>query len=115
LLRTSPGHDQCGGSELTLPFDVEPYGPEDSDFAAGKRLLRRAVSTLERRFADYVVGDGEYAMASFLNLAMELGLKAVARLKGNLPQLHAAAQLLNAASPNNHHRGCLRKAAIALR
>jgi hypothetical protein len=80
------------GVELSLPFDVEPYGPGDSEYAAGKRLLRRAVGTLGRRFADYVVGDGEYATAPFLNLATELGLKVVARLKGNLPELYAAAQ-----------------------
>jgi len=31
------------GTGLSLPFDVEPYGPGDSDYSAGQRLLRRAV------------------------------------------------------------------------
>jgi hypothetical protein len=32
------------GAGLSLPLDVEPYGPGDSEYAAGQRLLRRAVS-----------------------------------------------------------------------
>jgi hypothetical protein len=40
------------GTGLTLPLDVEPYGPGDSEYNAGRRLLRRAVSNLGRRFAD---------------------------------------------------------------
>ena len=28
------------GAGLSLPFDVEPYGPGDSEYAAGQRLLR---------------------------------------------------------------------------
>ena len=54
------------GTGLTLPVDVEPYGPGDSEYNAGRRLLRRAVGQLGRRFADYVVGDGNYATAPFL-------------------------------------------------
>src|SRR5207249_1627090 len=37
------------GADLTLPLDVEPYGPGDSEYAAGQRLLRRvraSVSTI---------------------------------------------------------------------
>jgi hypothetical protein len=54
------------GTGLTLPLDVEPYGPGDSEYAAGQRLLRRAVGALGPRFADYVVVDGEFATAPFL-------------------------------------------------
>jgi hypothetical protein len=71
---------------------VEPYGAADSEYAAGQRLLHRAVNHLGKRFADYVVVDGEFATAPFLNLAGELGLRVVARLKGNLPELFQAAQ-----------------------
>ena len=80
------------GTGLTLPLDVEPYGPGDSEYNAGRRLLRRAVRNLGRRFADYVVADGDFATAPFLHDAGDLGLFAVARLKNNLPQLLAAAQ-----------------------
>lgn len=80
------------GTELSLPFDVEPYGPGDSEYAAGQRLLRRAVELLGVRFAAYVVVDGEYATAPFLHAAGKLGLPVVARLKANLPELWAAAQ-----------------------
>jgi hypothetical protein len=80
------------GTGLTLPFDVEPYGPKDSEYAASQRLLARAVESLGRRFADYVVGDGEYATAPFLHATGDLGLRIVARLKGNLPTLRLAAQ-----------------------
>lgn len=55
------------GTGLTLPVDVEPYGPGDSEYHAGRRLRRRAVGNLGRRFADYVVADGEYATAPFLH------------------------------------------------
>jgi len=78
------------GVGLTLPFDVEPYGPGDSEYAAAQRLLRRAVEHLGLRFADYVVGDGEYATAPFLRTTDEVGLPVVARLKENLPLLAAA-------------------------
>ncbi len=80
------------GTGLTLPLDVEPYGPGDSEYSAGRRLLRRAVGNLGRRFADYVVVDGKFAGASFLHEAREEGLYVVARLKDNLPELFAAAQ-----------------------
>jgi len=45
-----------------------------------------------KRFAQYVVVDGEFATAPFLHTAGELGLWVVARLKDNLPELFAAAQ-----------------------
>jgi hypothetical protein len=80
------------GTGLTLPLDVEPYGPGDSEYQAGRRLLRRAVGNLGRRFADYVVADGNFAKAPFLHDAGDLGLFVVARLKNNLPELFAAAQ-----------------------
>ena len=80
------------GVELSLPFDVEPYGPGDSEYSASRRLLERAVRQLGTRFADYVVGDGEYATAPFLHAAGDLRLRAVARLKDNLPTLFAAAK-----------------------
>jgi hypothetical protein len=80
------------GTGLTLPLDVEPYGPSDSEYSAGRRLLRRAARSLGRRFADYVVVDGEFARAPFLHDAGKLGLFVVARLKNNLPELFAAAQ-----------------------
>jgi hypothetical protein len=80
------------GTGLSLPADIEPYGPEDSEYRAGQRLLRRAVGRLGRRFADYVVVDGEFATAPFLHTADELGLYTVARLKGNLPELYAVAR-----------------------
>jgi hypothetical protein len=80
------------GTGLTLPLDVEPYGPGDSEYAAGQRVVRRAVGLLGPRFADYVVVDGEFARAPFLHEANDLGLYVVARLKGNLPELFAAAQ-----------------------
>ncbi len=75
------------GTGLTLPFDVEPYGPGDSELRASERLLERAVGTLGRRFADYVVVDGAYANAPFLHRVRAHGLHVVARLKDNLPTL----------------------------
>jgi hypothetical protein len=78
------------GAGLTLPIDVEPYGPGDSEYAAAQRLLRRAAEHLGPRFADYVVGDGEYATAPFLHTTEDVGLPVVARLKENLPLLAAA-------------------------
>ena len=87
------------GTGLTLPLDVEPYGPGDSEYAAGQRLLRRAVRRVGRRFADYVVVDAAYARAGFLHLAGDLGLRVVARLKGNLPELFQAAQQRFCAQP----------------
>lgn len=80
------------GTGLTLPFDVEPYPPGDCEYVAGQRLLQRAVAQVGRRFADYVVVDGEFATAPFLHVAGDLGVRVVARLKANLPGLFAAAQ-----------------------
>jgi hypothetical protein len=80
------------GTGLCLPCDVEPYGPGDSEYAAGQRLLRRAIELLGVRFAAYVVVDGEFATAPFLHAAGALGLPVVARLKANLPELLAAAE-----------------------
>ena len=80
------------GTGLTLPLDVEPYGPGDSEYSAARRLLRRTVENTGRRFADYVVADGEFARAPFLHDANDLGLSVVVRLKNNLPELFAAAQ-----------------------
>jgi hypothetical protein len=80
------------GVKLTLPFDVEPYGPGDSETRAAQRLLSRAVKAIGTRFADYLVADGEYARAPFLHMAGELGLRVIVRLKGNVPSLFEAAQ-----------------------
>jgi len=80
------------GAGLSLPFDVEPYGPGDSEYAAGQRLLARAVNALGVRFADYLVVDGEFATAPFLHAADRAGVPVVARLKDNLPELLAAVE-----------------------
>ena len=80
------------GTGLPLPFDVEPYGPGDSEYAAGQRLLRRAIGGLGKRFAQYLVVDGGLATAPFLHAAGDLGLHVVARLKENLPELFTAAE-----------------------
>ena len=80
------------GTGLTLPLDVEPYGPGDSEYSAGRRLLPRSLRNLGPRFADYVVADGDYATAPFLHDVGDLGLHVVARLKNNLPALFSAAQ-----------------------
>jgi hypothetical protein len=80
------------GCGLTLPFDVEPYGPGDCEYNAGQRLLRRAVGHVGKRFAHYVVADGEFATAPFLHAANDMGLRVVARLKDNLPELLAQAR-----------------------
>ena len=87
------------GTELVLPFDVEPQHPGEGELAASTRLLERAVGLLGRRYAGYVVGDGAYAVAPFLHAANSCGLHVVARLKGNLPLLSAAAQARFATAP----------------
>lgn len=91
---TGYGHDvvmiSVVSADLTLPFDVEPYGPGDSEYAAGQRVLRRSVEQLGRRFADYVVVDAKFATAPFLHETGDAGLKVVARLKDNLPELYGA-------------------------
>jgi DDE family transposase len=79
------------GTGLCLPLDVEPYGPGDSEYAAGKRALRRVLRALGHRFISYLAVDGEFATAPFLHVADEFGLGVVARLKGNLPELLQAA------------------------
>ena len=80
------------GTGLSLPLDVEPYGPGDSEYAAGQRLLRRVIGGLGKRFVQYAVVDGEFATAPFLHTVGDLGLWVVARLKDNLPELCTAAQ-----------------------
>jgi hypothetical protein len=90
------------GTDLTLPLDVEPYGPGDSEYAAGQRLLQRSVKNLGVRFADYVTVDGGFATAPFLHAVGDMGLSVVARLKGNLPELYDAAQQRFASKPPNH-------------
>jgi hypothetical protein len=81
------------GTGLSLPIDIEPYGPGDSEYAAGQRILRRIVDNLGRRFAQYAVVDGAFATAPFLHAADELGIRVIARLKANLPELLLAAQI----------------------
>src|SRR5262249_45739475 len=80
------------GTGLSLPMDVEPYGPGDSEYAAGQRLLRRVIAQVGKRFADYLVVDSAFATAPFLHAVDDLGLPVVAPLKGNLPELFGAAQ-----------------------
>ncbi len=92
------------GGGITLPFDVEPYGPQDSEYAAGQRLLRRAVPALSARFADYVVVDAGFATNTFLHVCDGLGLPVVARLKENLPELSAAVE--KRFSHQRPHRVC---------
>lgn len=79
----------CKGSDDLPPFDAEPYGPGDSEYAAGQPLLARAVSQLGARLADYLVVDGEYSTAPFLHAVGRVGRHVVARLKSNLPELSA--------------------------
>jgi Transposase DDE domain len=90
------------GCGLTLPFDVEPYGPGDCEYNAGQRLLQRAVPCVGARFAEYVVVDGEFATAPFLHAANDTGLRVVARLKENLPELVAQARKRFERQPPQH-------------
>jgi hypothetical protein len=87
------------GAGLSLPFDVEPYAAGGSEYGASGDLLIRAVKHVGARFADYVVADGLYAGAPFLHTVGELGLHAIIRLKGNLPELYAQAQSRFASIP----------------
>jgi hypothetical protein len=87
------------GAGLSLPFDGEPYGPGDSEYAAGQRLLARAMTALGPRFADYLVVDGEYATAPFLHSADRAGIPVVARLKDNLPELSQSVERRFAKQP----------------
>lgn len=80
------------GTGLSLPFDVEPYGPKDSEYKAAQRLLRRARCNVGARFADYLVVDSGLATAPFLHAAGDVGWPVIARLKENLPELFAQAQ-----------------------
>ena len=80
------------GGVLPLPVDLEPYGPGDSELAASLRVLDRGVAALGPRFAQYVLGDGLYANAPFLQAVGDRGLRAVVRLNANLPMLFAAAR-----------------------
>ena len=82
------------GAGLTLPFDVEPYPPGDCEYVAGQRLLQQAVARVGRRFADYVVVDGEFATAPFLHVADDLGgvrLFCVGRVRCGSGEKHGAA------------------------
>lgn len=87
------------GAGVTLPFDVEPYAPGDSEYAAGKRLLKRAVEHVGPRFASYVVADAKFATAPFLHASGHAGLPVIARLKANLPELSAAVEVRFSAQP----------------
>jgi hypothetical protein len=87
------------GTGLSLPFDVEPYGPHDSEYAAGQRLLKRAIAALGVRFADYLVVDAGFATNTFVHAADSVAIPVVARLKGNLPELSAAVQQRFGARP----------------
>jgi hypothetical protein len=80
------------GAGPVLPLDAEPYGPGDSEYAAGQRLIQRAVAVLGKRFAQYLVADGEFATAPFLHTVTQCGLYTLARLKENLPTLLEAAR-----------------------
>lgn len=90
------------GAGLSLPVDVEPYGPGDSELQASERLLERTLGALGRRFADYVVVDGLYANAPFLHRVCDHGLRVVARLKDNLPTLMNAARQRFEGTPPHH-------------
>jgi hypothetical protein len=79
------------GTGVVLPVDVEPYGPADSELAASERLLERAPGQLGSRLP-YLVADSLYAGAPLLNRVRQLGLRAVVRLKDNLPELVRAVQ-----------------------
>jgi hypothetical protein len=65
---------------------------------------------LGSRFADYVVVDAKFATAPFLHEAGKQGLRVIARLKDNLPELHQAAQQRFAAkgSRKNNFTFCCR-------
>jgi hypothetical protein len=90
------------GTGITLPLDVEPYGPGDSEYSAGHRVIARAIENLGPRFADYVVADGKFAAAPFLNHLNEFHLFPVVRLKANVPELFNAAQQRFTHEPPHH-------------
>jgi len=76
-LSTFFGDDQRGGHRPVAALRWEPYGPGDSEYAAGQRLLRRVIGSVGKRLAQYVVADGEFATAPFLHTAGDLGLRVV--------------------------------------
>lgn len=90
------------GTDLSLPFDAEPYGPGDSEHAAALRLLARSLAHLGVRFADYLVVDGLYASAPFLHAAQRAGLHVVARVKSNLKELSHSVERRFASQPPRH-------------
>ena len=90
------------GAGLSLPFDLEPYGPGDCELHASERLFERALGHLGPRFADYLVVDGLYAQAPFLQHVGAHGLRVVARLKDNLPTLMNAARQRFEGAPAHH-------------
>ena len=57
------------------------------------------ISKVGKRFAQYVVVDGEFATAPFLHTVVDLGLPVVGRLKDNLPELFTGAQQRFASRP----------------
>ena len=75
-----------------MPFDVEPFGPGDSEYSAAQRLLARASKALDPRFADCLVVDGEYAPVPLLHATGRAGIPVVARRKENLRELAAAVE-----------------------
>lgn len=87
------------GARLILPFDVEAYGPGDSEYSAGRRLLKRVIHSLGPRFVQHVVCDAKFGAAPFLNEVIELGLDAIVSLKDNLPDLSARAEVRFHARP----------------
>jgi hypothetical protein len=89
--------------DLHLPLDIEPYGPGDSEYAAGTRLLQHAIAAQGRRFADYLVSDGKFATAPFLNSAAAVGLPVIARFQEQSPDPQGCRGCaLCQPSPNNH-------------
>lgn len=90
------------GAQMSLPVDVEPYGPGDSEYSAGQRLIARVTDHLGARFAQFVVTDGEFSTATFVHAANDAGLHVVSRLKDNLPTLFAAAQKRFVGTPPKH-------------
>lgn len=90
------------GTGLSLPFDAEPYGPGDSEYAAGQRLLARTHGPLGARFADYLVVDSKFATAPFLHTAARVDLPVIARLKDNLPELFQSVERRFSSCPPTH-------------
>ncbi len=80
------------GAGITLSFDVEPHPPGESEYAAGKLLLKRAVSHVRACLADHVVVDGKFATAPFLHTADAAGVPTLARRKDNWPELAEAVE-----------------------